>query len=313
MNISELFGAVREFPDEEAGRRFDALIGLDEVKSRLLIEAEVLINPALLDEWSKRNHGQILHAVRSIEDRAPLLVLAGDVGTGKTELAETVGHPISDQLKIGVTLYPLSLRARGKGLVGEMTTLLTQAFEAMRSAVETARDQQGRPRHAAILLIDEADALAQSRELSQMHHEDRAGVNVVIQGIDGMRRDRLPVLTIMCTNRPDSIDPAISRRAAHIFELDRPTEDRIREVLSSEFGGIDMKDQDLEKLSTALGPHNGRPYGCSYSDLRQRFVPDAVLDAMRKDQPLTVARLIELAASFQPTRPFSAFQGSEAP
>ena len=35
-------------------------------------------------------------------------------------------------------------------------------------------------RGAVILLVDEADALAQSREAAQMHHEDRAGVNAFL-------------------------------------------------------------------------------------------------------------------------------------
>lgn len=302
---NELFGAVQVFPDPDAAERLDALIGLDEVKSRFVIEAEVLINPGLLDEWSERHHKRILTAVRSVEKRAPLLVLAGDVGTGKTELAETVGDPIAQHLDMEITLYPLSLRARGKGLVGEMTTLLTQAFEAVRAAVANSRDDKGRLRYAAILLIDEADALAQSRELVQMHHEDRAGVNAVIQGIDEMRRDRLPVLTIMCTNRPDSIDPAISRRAAYIFRLSRPSRDHLRQVITREFDGIEMTDAEVEKLVDLLGPDNGRPYGCTFSDLRQRFVPDAVLDAVRSDQPVDATRLLELANAFQPTRPFS--------
>jgi hypothetical protein len=33
---SELFGYVQEFPDPDSGARFDALVGLDDVKSRLV-------------------------------------------------------------------------------------------------------------------------------------------------------------------------------------------------------------------------------------------------------------------------------------
>jgi AAA+ superfamily predicted ATPase len=73
-----------------------------------------------------------------------------------------------------------------------------------------------------VLLVDEADALAQSRELAQMHHEDRAGVNALLRGIDGIRSDRLPVLTILCTNRLDAIDPAVQRRAAAVEMFGRP-------------------------------------------------------------------------------------------
>ena len=91
-------------------------------------------------------------------------------------------RPIARHLNMeNHALSPQPTRA-GKGLVGEITSLLTQAFEAVRSVAAGSRDGKDQFRHAAILLIDEADALTQSRELSQMHHEDRAGVNAVIQG-----------------------------------------------------------------------------------------------------------------------------------
>ncbi len=119
MSTNELFGDVQEFPDSDARRRFDALVGIDEIKDRVVAEAQVLIDPATLIEWSNKYHGRVLHAVESVGDRAPLLVLAGDIGTGKTELSETVGDPIAERLKVDITLFPLSLSARGKGLVGE--------------------------------------------------------------------------------------------------------------------------------------------------------------------------------------------------
>ena len=56
-------------------------------------------------------------------------------------------------------------------------------------------------------MIDEADALAQSRELGQMHHEDRAGVNALIRGLDQLAADRGRVLVVMCTNRIESLGP----------------------------------------------------------------------------------------------------------
>ena len=57
-----------------------------------------------------------------LRDRAPLLVFAGDVGSGKSALAETFGCDLADHLDVPVTLYRLKLTARGTGLVGEMTT-----------------------------------------------------------------------------------------------------------------------------------------------------------------------------------------------
>lgn len=301
---SELFGYVQEFPDPDSGARFDGLVGLDDVKRRLVNEAAVLLKPEVLDKWATAHHQGSVNAVLAVRDRVPLIVLAGDVGTGKTELAETVGHPISQLLRVDVTLYPLSLNARGTGLVGQMTTLITGALNEVRDMAAKARTIQGRLNRAVILLVDEADSVAQSRELAQMHHEDRAGVNALIQGIDGIRKEQLPVLTIMCTNRPDSIDPAVARRAAHIFRLERPSAAQTRDVLMAALDGTGVPRGHIDKVAQLLGPTDSRTYGATYSDLRQRFVPDAVLDAFGRDTPIAGSRLIELAAAFVPTRPF---------
>lgn len=212
MSAEGLFAEVAEFPCTRAEERFAGLVGLDAIKRQVIAEAQVLLDPGVVEAWSRKAHKKVIQAVNDVTDRTPLVVLAGDVGTGKTEIAETVGDPIARLLKVPVFLYPLSLSARGHGAVGEMTTLLTRAFENVHENAKGGHGRDGKLRHASMLLIDEADALAQSRELAQMHHEDRAGVNALIRGIDGLRNERLPVLTIMCTNRIDAIDPAVRRR-----------------------------------------------------------------------------------------------------
>jgi len=301
---SELFGHVQEYPDPDCRARFDALVGIDPIKDRLVNEATVLLMPDTLDKWAATHHRGPIPAVDAVRNRVPLVVLAGDVGTGKTELAETVGHPISQRLGIDVTLYPLSLNARGTGLVGQMTTLITSALAEVRNMAAKARTSQGRLNRAIILLVDEADSVAQSRDLAQMHHEDRAGVNALIQGVDLFRKEQLPVLTILCTNRPDAIDPAIARRAAHIFQFSRPGTEQCRAVLMAAFDGADVSEADIEQVVQLLSPSQTRAFGATYSDLRQRFVPDAVMDALGSNAPIRGPRLVELAAVFTPTRPF---------
>jgi AAA+ superfamily predicted ATPase len=141
-----------------------------------------------------------------------------------------------------------------------------------------------------------------------MHHEDRAGVNALIRGIDGLRHDRLPVLTIMCTNRAEAIDPAVSRRAAAIYEFIRPNDEQRHNLLLRSFAGVTISPADMALLVKLTGPTGERDYGATYSDLRQRFVPTAVLDALDTG-PITAARLLELARQFQPTRPFTVATG----
>lgn len=304
---NELFGNVQQYPDPDAGDRFNALIGLDHEKSQLLAEAQALIDPDHVARWSQRHYQTVIPAADAMSQRSPLVVLAGDVGTGKTELAESIGHPIATALRLdALTLYPLSLAARGRGMVGEMTTLISAAFAAVRTGTPP-RPRSGQLKAASILFIDEADAIAQSREQSQMHHEDRAGVNALIRGVDELRRDRLPVLTILATNRLNSLDPAVLRRASSTFLLGRPDHERITAVLNAAFTNADtgIIDTDTDRIAKILGPNDQRAWGPTYSDLRQRFIPDAVLDAVNTNLPLTADRIAELAGTFTPTRPFN--------
>jgi len=303
-----LFGRVDEFPNAAAGRRLAALVGLDELVDQLVTDAVALLDPSALDEWSTRVHGSVIPAVRTVTERTPLFVFAGDVGTGKTELAEVLGQAIATWAKVDVTLYPLSLTARGRGAVGEMTTLLTRAFDRVRSDLSGARDKRGRANSMAVLLVDEADALAQSRELAQMHHEDRAGVNALIRGIDDLRAESLPILTILCTNRADALDPAVRRRAAAIHEFLRPNEDQRRNLLGRLLAGTALSEGDIIKLAEMSGPSEERLFGFTFSDLRQRFVPRLVLLARRRDVAIDGPLAVEVLEGLEPTRPFDSAQ-----
>lgn len=300
---SDVFERVDKFPRPAAGERYDALVGLDRVKERLLKEARVLLKPALLEQWSKQHHGEVLPVVQAFRERIPLFVFAGDVGTGKTALAETFGHPLAKAERIGVTLMRLSLNTRGTGRVGEMTALISRAFQVVEERVSGQKGAKS-PTSAIILLIDEADALAQSRETAQMHHEDRAGVNALIRGIDRVSAEGLPVITVMCTNRGSAIDPAIRRRAAAIFEFERPNDEQRAVILKRAFKGTGMSDADLRKLVELTGPGNGRGYGYTYSDLTTRLIPAVVLDAF-PNQLLRAGRIAELARENLPTAPFA--------
>lgn len=298
-----LFAGTEEFPNPDAQARLAALVGLDETVDRLVSEAVVLLDPSLVDTWSSSVHGQVIPAVEALRDRTPMFIFAGDVGTGKTELAEVLGQAIARAAGADVTLYPLSLTARGRGAVGEMTTLLTRAFDRVRKDFARARRADGRAVAMGVLLVDEADALAQSRELAQMHHEDRAGVNALLRGIDGMRASRLPVLTILCTNRLEAIDPAVQRRAATIQVFERPAVQQRAALLARLFAGTKLQHGDIDDLARATG-EAGRGYGYTYSDLRQRLVPEITLTAYRRGSAIDMTIALEVIARTSPTRPF---------
>jgi AAA+ superfamily predicted ATPase len=301
--IDGLFERRSVFPDVMAQERFARLVGLDDHKSRLTKILAILVNPAGLDAWARKFHPNAGGVLNSVTRRPPLVVLAGDVGTGKSELAETIGDAVARQEKIDITLFPLSLSTRGQGRVGEMTQLLSAAFDHTVSEAGKLKGDSGRARGAVILLVDEADALAQSREAAQMHHEDRAGVNAFIRGIDRIGNGRLPAAVIMCTNRLGALDPAVKRRAADILHFSRPNDVQRRALLSEPLKELGFSQQQIEALVLATGQHKDRGFGFTFSDLTQRLLPSIVLDAY-PNSSVNPVRAIEIALAMLPTPPF---------
>ncbi|RBA25660.1 AAA family ATPase [Herminiimonas fonticola] len=299
-----LFERTTNFPDPDANRRLQRLIGMEDKIKRLANMLGVLVNPQGLNDWLKKHHSEATSLLDTVMRRPPLIILNGDVGSGKTELAETIGDLVARQEKIEIELLPLSLSSRGQGRVGEMTQLVSAAFEtAYDKAAKLKSSNGGRARGGVILLVDEADALAQSREESQMHHEDRAGVNAFIRGIDKLANGRVPAAVIMCTNRLNALDPAVRRRAADILDFARPTDEQRHHVFERWLSDAGFKKAELAQLTEATGNNGNGRHGFTYSDLTQRLLPSIVLDAYPAG-PIKAARAIEIARSMLPTPPF---------
>lgn len=302
-SMDELFERRVTYPDFEPQERLARLVGLDDHKSRLTKILGLLVNPAGLDGWAKKHHPKANGLLQSVLRRPPLVVLAGDVGSGKSELAETIGDAVARQEKIEITLLPLSLSTRGQGRVGEMTQLLSAAFDHTVEEASKLKSSSSKARGAVILLVDEADALAQSREATQMHHEDRAGVNAFIRGIDRIGNSRLPAAVIMCTNRLSALDPAVRRRAADILTFERPNETQRQAVLGTPLEQLGFSTSQIGALVAATGARNGFDYGFTFSDLTQRLLPAIVLDAY-PDKSVSASRALEIAEKLIPTPPF---------
>lgn len=301
--MHDLFEDIRDYPDPESLSKFEGLVGLDQTKNRLLKEAELLISPSLLDEWNKKHHSGKIEFLHYFKSRPPLFIFAGDVGTGKTALAESFGDPIARRLSIDIQLYSLSLNSRGSGAVGEMTRLISSAFDVVKQEAKKSASKKGKASEGYILLIDEADALAQSRELSQMHHEDRAGVNALIRGIDDIADGALPVITVMCTNRLNAIDPAVRRRAAAVFSFSRPNHEQRLYLLEHWFKALKLKSEELAELAVLTGENKERDYGFTYSDFTQRFFPAIVLKAYPNSK-ITYESIVDAIKEVSPTPPF---------
>ena len=308
-DIDELFERRIVYPDFEPQERLAALVGLDSHKARLTKILGLLVNPAGLSAWAKKFHAGADSVLRTVLARPPLVVLAGDVGSGKSALAESIGDAVARQENIEVTLFPLSLSTRGQGRVGEMTQLLSAAFDhTIEEAKKLKSSGEGKSRGAVILLVDEADALAQSREAAQMHHEDRAGVNAFIRGVDRLGNGRLPAAVLMCTNRPSALDPAVRRRAADILTFARPDDEQRLAVLATPLQMVGLAPPQIEAIVAATGQRANGQYGFTFSDLTQRLLPAIVLDAyphrrVDPDSALNIARDMAPTAPFQDAVP----------
>ena len=306
MNYTEddLFDAVEQYPNPRLQDKYASLVGLDHEKERISKEVRILLRPKEVENWSRQHYGEVVPLARSFDERMPLLLFAGDVGTGKTSLAESFPDKVARDLKIAISLFRLSLGARGTGAVGQMTSLITAAFSRMEEEARKMSGNDSAPRGAIVLLIDEADALAQSRNLSQMHHEDRAGVNALIRGIDHLGVGNHPAIVVLCTNRVEALDPAIVRRAADIFHFKRPNLEQRITILSCRLTGLGFDNGQIQGLAQLLGDSKGVGYGCTYSDLTTRFLPDVLLDAF-PGSSVDFESVKAKAKEFAATPPFS--------
>src|SRR5690349_11372226 len=115
--IDELFGRRITYPDSDVRERYAKLVGIDAQKERLHKVLSILIHPQSFETWARKFHPKAHGLTSIVMERPPLAVLAGDVGCGKTALAESIGDVLAREHRIDITLFPLSLSTRGQGRV----------------------------------------------------------------------------------------------------------------------------------------------------------------------------------------------------
>jgi AAA+ superfamily predicted ATPase len=286
-----LFEVTRELPDDDLRDYGKRLVGFDARFARLRGQMRLLTDVEGVRSWAAERHGGGEGLVGALGDRYPLVIFHGDVGTGKTASAEAAADALARVLDVDGYLLKLSTRVRGIGHVGEMSTLIADAFdEALRLAGKT---------RFVTLLVDEGDAVAFNRSAERAHHEDRVGVNTMIQKIDEARILRGRLLVVLCTNRFAALDPAVVRRAALIESFDRPSDEERRELFGATLAGVPIADEDLDRLVVATGAVNGRP-PFTFSDIQTRLIPAAVALAY-PTRELRVDDVLEAAVGLEPS------------
>ena len=148
--------------------------------------------------------------LRSIKPPSGIL-LHGPPGTGKTMLARAVAA------ECGVPMITLHSAALESKWWGDSPKLLQMVFT------------QARTRYApCIIFMDEIDGLGRARSES-----DQSCVYSfkceLLRNMDSIQGE--PVVVIACTNCPQSLDPALSRRFQRKVEVSRPSRDERVSIL----------------------------------------------------------------------------------
>lgn len=290
--MATIFDNTIELPNKEIQSQTESLIGFESKFNRIYNNLKLLLDQDSLSEWSNKYHKIELPIIKQLKEKYPLIILSGDAGTGKTISAAAIADKMTRELKKEGFFLKLSTRVRGEGLHGEMGKLVNDAFSQLKT-------QAGKKRFA-FLLIDEADAIATTRSTSQMHQEEKAAVNTLIQKIDEIRELNGRAVIFMSTNRLHFIDEAILRRAAVILEFQRPTYEECKELYSQSLNGLSFTNDQLNELAEMSSKYEASGLGYSFSDIRLKVLPEAIASAF-PNQPLSFSILKETIKSVKPS------------
>ena len=281
-----------KMPPSSLAKREKTLLGLDVRYARIRDQLRLLLNVDGLGDWNRKHHSGKLAICDLVAEQYPLVIFHGDVGTGKTAMAECIANKlVAESRSEDSILFKLSNRVRGSGMVGEMGTLIAEAFRKVTQSAGKAR--------RAILIIDEGDCLGASRTQDHSHHEDKVAVNTLIQGVDDLRQYGGRIVVILCTNRLSVLDAALRRRAAIIEEFKRPSDDERRQLFQMDLAGLNLPSTQISELVAVTGASGGkRPW--TYSDIRTRLYPAALAKAY-PDRPLMFEHLASAAATLHPS------------
>lgn len=293
MSNSSAFEVKTNLPTTQLDIQAQKLLGFEGRYQRVKKRLQLILQSNELERWSQKHHKKKLAVIELLNDQYPLAIFHGDVGTGKTANAEAIANRLARDAKIeDAILFKLSNKVRGTGKVGEMGTLITQAFEDISRSIGPGKGR-------AFLIIDEGDSLGASRSQDHSHHEDKVGVNTLIQSIDSMRKHGGRIFAILCTNRLAALDAAVIRRASIVEEFTRPTDEERNELFTNDLGDMGFSATEIKKLVEATSATKTKP-AWTYSDIRTRLYPAAVSLAF-PNSPLKAEHFHQAVAELEPS------------
>jgi SpoVK/Ycf46/Vps4 family AAA+-type ATPase len=271
---------------QHAAAEYDRLVGVP--KEEILADIETrMLGREWLWRWSRQHYGAVIPGATSAASSTPLLLLAGDPGTGKSVLLRTAATLLAHRLNAPILFVQLNARLRGEGIQGKAGTDVVGVLDQLaKASLESSMP--------ALILLDEADSVVGSRSSqdgSSGAFENVAIVNAVIDGLDRIfsRSDARLVFTL-ATNLVGRIDPAVTRRAT-IYTFSRPSKEDRRTIVEVAFQGVVAR-PSVDEINNALD-RSGLPL--TAADVLNQVVDRAIREAAQRNRPLDVARVIELA------------------
>jgi cell division protease FtsH len=238
---------ARLLSDAHVKVTFNDVAGVDEAKEELAEIIDFLKDPQRFQKLG----GKIPKGV----------LLMGPPGTGKTLLARAIAG------EADVPFFSISGSDFVEMFVGVGASRVRDLFE------------QGKKHAPCIIFIDEIDAVGRHRGagLGGGHDEREQTLNALLVEMDGFESNE-GVILIAATNRPDVLDPALTRPGRFDRQVIVPYPDKKgREgILKVHATNIPVEDVDLSVVA------RGTP-GFSGADLAN-LVNEAALLAARKDQ-----------------------------
>lgn len=132
MSQPSIFDSETPLPNGTLAKREKTLLGFDARYARVHDQLRLLLNVGALSEWNCKHHGGKLVICDLVSEQYPLVIFHGDVGTGKTAMAECIANKlVAEARSEDLILFKLSNRVRGSGMVGEMGTLIAEAFRKL--------------------------------------------------------------------------------------------------------------------------------------------------------------------------------------
>src|ERR1700722_16344414 len=118
MSTTNIFESELALPDEELSAKEKTLLGFDERYANVRDRIRLLLSANEIVAWNKKFHGGHLHLASLVKEQYPLVIFYGDVGTGKTAVAECIANRlVGESGAEDSVLFKLSNRVRGGGKV----------------------------------------------------------------------------------------------------------------------------------------------------------------------------------------------------